>query len=119
MSVPQIQRFGSVNGGMIFGTNRSAGVAILKGNFKGHILSHEADNTGRWIILLVDVNHVQFSNCILIRDIERKISQIMSKFPLAKVIWGGDFNTVLHDNLDRWPKDRNYVCEIRNISPRC
>lgn len=114
-----------------FGTNRSAGVAILKGNFKGHILSHEADNTGRWIILLVDVNHVQFivvnnyafnnksSNCILFRDIERKISKIMSKFPLAKVIWGGDFNVVLHDNLDRWPpKDSNSVCEIRNICLR-
>ena len=91
----------------------SAGVAILKGNFKGHILSHEADKTGRWIILLVEVNHVQFivvntyasnnksKSCILFRDIERKISTIMYTFPLAKVIWGGDFNTVLHEDLDR------------------
>lgn len=66
MPVAQILRFGSVNGDDMndiwfsFGTNRSAGVPILKGNFKAHILSHEADNTGRWIILLVDVNHVQF-----------------------------------------------------------
>lgn len=38
---------------------------------------------------------------------------------MAKVIWGGDFNTVLHDNLDRWPpKDSNSVCEIRNICLR-
>lgn len=43
----------------------------------------------------------------------------MSKFPLAKVIWGGDFNAVLHDNLDRWPlKNSNSVCEIRNICLR-
>ena len=63
MPVPQILRFGSVNWGndiwFSFGTNGSAGVAILKGNFKGHIMSHEADNTGRWIILLVEVNHIQ------------------------------------------------------------
>ena len=50
---------------------------------------------------------------ILFRDIKRKISKIMSKFPLAKVMWGGDFNAVLHDNLDRWPpKDSKVRCSV-------
>ena len=130
MPVPQILRFGRVNGGMIFGfhlvLNRSAGVAILKGNFKGHILSHEEDREMDYTIGRSQPRSIhcckyyasnnKSSNCILFRDIE---SKIMSKYPLAKVIWGGDFNTVLHDNLDRWPpEDSNSVCEIRNICLR-
>ncbi len=29
--------------------------------------------------------------------------QIKNKFPDAKIIWGGDFNCVHNDLLDRWP----------------
>lgn len=34
-----------------FGTNKSAGVLVLKGKFKGRIHSKQTDTEGRWIIL--------------------------------------------------------------------
>lgn len=43
-----------------FGSNRSAGVAILLGKFKGNIIKYLSDKNGRWIILLVDIDHFQF-----------------------------------------------------------
>ena len=42
------------------GSSRSAGVAVLLGNFKGHILNYEVDDEGRWIILLVDISQTKF-----------------------------------------------------------
>ncbi len=42
------------------GSNRAAGVAILKGTFKGHVLSHETDNSGRLVILEVNVDQSHY-----------------------------------------------------------
>ena len=102
-----------------FGGIRSAGVAILQGKFKGNIINHLSDTNGRWIILLVDVDHSHFiivniyasnnkqNNAVIFSTIENKINQLLLTFPTAKVLWGGDFNTVMDENLDRWPpKDR-------------
>lgn len=44
---------------MSFGSNKSAGVAILKGKFKGKILS-KAHIFGRWVILFVVVMDTLF-----------------------------------------------------------
>lgn len=69
-----------------FGTNRSAGVAVLQGKFKGNIINHFPDTNGRWIILLVEVDHFQFiiiniyasnnkqNNAIIFSTIENKTS---------------------------------------------
>lgn len=43
-----------------FGTNKSAGVVILKGKFKGRIHSKQTDTEGRWIILHVSIDLSQF-----------------------------------------------------------
>lgn len=43
-----------------YGSNRSAGVAILKDKFRGQVLHSEKHVSGRWIILVVDINHNQF-----------------------------------------------------------
>lgn len=42
-----------------FGTNKSAGVAVLKGNFKGQIIKYLSDDKGRWITLLLKTDHAQ------------------------------------------------------------
>lgn len=36
------------------GSNKSAGVAVLKGNYKGKILKSKAHSHGRWLILVVE-----------------------------------------------------------------
>ena len=42
------------------GSNRSAGVAILLGRFKGQVIKHLTDTDGRWITLVVEIDHQQF-----------------------------------------------------------
>ncbi len=42
------------------GSNRAAGVVILKGTFKGHVLSHETDHSGRLVILEVNVDQSHY-----------------------------------------------------------
>ncbi|MGL4645789.1 MAG: hypothetical protein ACRCVL_01530 [Cetobacterium sp.] len=37
-------------------STRSAGVAILKGKFKGQVLSHEIDSLGRMVIIHVNID---------------------------------------------------------------
>ncbi len=109
------------------GSNRAAGVAILKGTFKGHVLSHETDNSGRLVILEVNVDQSHYilvnlyatnskqQNKIFWGNIELKLMQIKNKFPDAKIIWGGDFNCVHNDLLDRWPLKEDGMCEIKNV----
>ena len=110
------------------GSTRSAGVAILKDNFRGKILTHTKDNAGRWIILVVTVDQSNFilvnvyasnnsiNNNILFSDIEYQINIMTSKFPNTKTIWGGDFNTVLDGQTDRWPpRVDNSGTTIKNI----
>ncbi len=40
-------------------SNRTAGAAILKDKFSGQVISHETDDQGRWIIILVEINQVK------------------------------------------------------------
>ncbi len=42
------------------GSNRAAGVAILKGKCKGHILSHETDHSVRLVILEVSIDQSHY-----------------------------------------------------------
>lgn len=114
-----------------FGSNKSAGVVILKGKFKGHIHSKHTDTEGRWIILHVSIDFSQFiivnvyatnnkqKNNNLFLTIEGKIEQLCSKFPCAVIIWGGDFNTVMDEEIDRWPpKRKEKTCVLKNICTR-
>ncbi len=90
-----------------FGSNCSAGVAILQDKFTGQILNYEKDDCDRWILLVLDKDNEQFVivNCyatnnkvnkdILFKNIESRIQHLISLYPSAKVIWGGDFNTVV------------------------
>lgn len=87
--------------------------------------------SGRWIILVVDLNQSQFilinlyatnsktTNLALFQSTESKIYYLYSTYPLAKVIWGGDFNTVFDENMDQWPpKNTTTNCELVNICLR-
>ncbi len=38
-----------------YGSNRSLGVAILKGNFRGKILENKSNVFGRWVILVAEI----------------------------------------------------------------
>lgn len=96
------------------GTNRSAGVAILKGNFRGKIVHTECNN-GRWLILILEDSNMQYilaniygtncksTNSLLFNELEIRIVNLSTKYVNAKIIIGGDFNVVPNDNLDRWP----------------
>ncbi len=55
---------------------------------------------------------------IFFGNIELKLMQIKNKFPDAKIIWGGDFNCVHNDLLDRWPSKEDGMCEIKNVCLR-
>lgn len=82
------------------GSNRSAGVAILLGRFKGHVIKHLTDTEGRWIILVIEIDHQQFilvniyasnnkkTNMALFLIIENKLSQLTITLPMAKILWG-------------------------------
>lgn len=110
-----------------FGTNRSAGVAILQGNFKGQVMKKCIDYNGRWIMLLIDINHSQFilvniygynnkqMNNTLLSSIENKINVWVVSYPLAKIIWGGDFNMVLDESIDRYPPKDKKANELENV----
>lgn len=39
---------------------KQAGVAVLKGHFKGQIIKYLSDDKGRWIVLLLHIDHSQF-----------------------------------------------------------
>lgn len=43
-----------------FGNNKSAGVAILQGQFKGKVIKQAADTEGHWIMLLIEVDQSHF-----------------------------------------------------------
>ena len=72
-----------------FSSNRSAGVAILQGKIKGHVIKHLIDTDGRWIILLVDIDQSQFvlvniyasnnrpNNTVIFSTVERKLYHLL------------------------------------------
>ncbi len=112
------------------GSHRSAGVAVLLGRFKGHVIKCSTDREGRWIILIVVIDHQQFIlvnvyasnnrriNMSLFATIENNLSHLIPTFPEAKILWGGDFNTVMDESMDRWPPKDKKTNELENICNR-
>ncbi len=113
------------------GSNKSAGAGILKDKFSGQILHFEKDIQVRCIILVVVTNYSYFiliniyatnkksSNLLLFQDIESRASHLFSVYPVSKVIWGGDFNTVLDEYADRLPpKNITTSCELQHLCLR-
>ncbi len=96
-------------------SNHSAGVIILKGSFRGKILYNQCDVKGHWVILVIEIgsnmfilcNVYGYNSCVLnhnlLDTIEENVNIISTKFPMAKVIIGGDFNMVQDNALDRLP----------------
>lgn len=100
---------------VFFGSNHSAGVAILKGSFKGKIVNTKVHNGGRWIILTVSLDGKMFllgtvyasnikkNNVDLFSDIENEINKVREIFHDIEIILGGDFNIVPDAKIDRIP----------------
>lgn len=100
---------------MSHGTERAAGVCILKRRFNGKILISDCDKNGHYIFLileaaqsfyiLVDVYgfNYQTENNIFFDKLEERLLHWLSKYPDSFIIFGGDFNTVLDNSMDRWP----------------
>lgn len=111
-------------------SNRSAGVAILKDKFLGKTITQKSDDNGRWVILLVEINQVQFiivniyatnnkKNGLIFQYIKGHINNLQLKSPSAEVIWGGDFNTIFDGQQDRLPPKIDYNAnELSNICLR-
>ncbi len=101
---------------------------ILKGNFRGKILYNQRDVKGHWVILVIEIASNMFILCNiygynssvlnhnLLDTIEENVNILSTKFPMAKVIIGGDFN-MDHDNaLDRFlPRISNKNNNLQNI----
>lgn len=65
MLVRKMKSSGEVSGEITWFSHfstRSAGVAILKGNFKGQIFNHEMDSLGR-MLLHIDIDHTPIIVC--------------------------------------------------------
>lgn len=100
---------------MSYGTNHSAGVAILKGTFKGKVVKCITHEYGRWLILIVEFLDNTFilgniygtnsshKNRILFQNFEDAISTCLSTFVNAKLILGGDWNSVIDPLTDCSP----------------
>lgn len=101
------------------GTERSAGVATLKDRFNGDILLSECDPAGHFICQTIKYNDVIFiianvygyntkrENVNLILSIENILKCWLNKFTNAKLLLGGDFNSIFDANLDKWPPDHS------------
>lgn len=111
-------------------SNHSAGVAILQGKFGGKIIKHDTDKDARWIILMADINqslvilvnmyasNSKLLNNIILSTIENNVDQWLTLFPSAEIVWGGDFNTVFDESMDRWPPKTKQITELENICHR-
>jgi len=89
-----------------------------------------ADINGRWLILAVENFQSQFiivntygfnskqQNKQLFFTLEEKIKQMLLSFPSAKILWGGDFNRVVNDSMDKWPPRSQISTELNHICNR-
>ena len=114
------------------GTNNSAGVAILFNNFNGTVLDSKLSKEGRWIILTLKVDNINFIICNvygpnrnnkardMFEQLNLQLLKLRDKYKGAIVVVGGDFNDVLDENLDRHPprlslsrtfKATSYLCQ--------
>lgn len=97
------------------GSDRSAGVAILKNNFDGEVLHSESDPNGRYILLIVNIDNnilmlaniygynTRHENDLFLDVLESRFLYLFSKYPNLLLLRGGDFNIALNGSLDRWP----------------
>lgn len=96
---------------MSHGTERAAGVCILKCRFNGKILISDCDKNGHYIFLILEaaqsfyilVNvygfNYQTENNIFFDKLEERLLYWLSKYPDYFIIFGGDFNTVLDNSM--------------------
>lgn len=115
---------------MSHGTNHSAGTLTLKHKFNGKVISSVTDPKGHFVLLIVSFNDQIFllgnlygynnkqDNITLIQLVNTKIDNLISKYKDLKIIFGGDWNCSLNDNLDRWPNRSNdyntYMLDFMN-----
>ncbi len=112
---------------MSYGSNSSAGVATLRGQFSGNVLKSKIHDYGRWLILVIEKRDIIFimgniyatnnslQNRALFREFEEEISGLINTFPNAKLISGGDWNSIKDPLLDCAPprsKRPNYTAEV-------
>lgn len=97
-----------------YGNNHSAGVAVLRGAFKGKVISSKTHHSGRWLMLTVNFNSEMFllgsiyasnnkPNRILFQEFEEEINRVIGVFQDIKIILGGDFNSESNVMIDRYP----------------
>ena len=116
---------------MSYGSKTSAGVAILRGQFSGNILKSIAHEYGRWLILALEKRDIvlilgniyatnnSLQNRTLFREFEEEISSLINTFTNAKLILGGDWNSIrdpLLDCIPPRPIRANYTAEVDNLS---
>lgn len=97
------------------GSERSAGVCILKNRFSGKVLNSDCDKSGHYIFLVLEIASVNYiivnaygfntqtENNSFFDKLEERLLYWLSKFPNSFIVLGGDFNTVLDNYLDRLP----------------
>lgn len=100
---------------MTHGSNDSAGVGILPHKFKVKVVNTIRDTNGHWIVTITCLEDAFFilgniygycslsQNSKLLEELDSVLNELMSKYPVAKVILGGDFNMVMDNQLDRCP----------------
>jgi hypothetical protein len=101
-----------------YGNNHAAGVTVLRGEFKGKVISSKTHHSGRWFILTVNFNSEMFlgniyasnnkqNNRILFQEFEEEINRVMyrvqSVFQDITCILGGDFSSLSNVMIDRYP----------------
>ena len=100
---------------MSHGTERAAGVCILKSRFNGKVLISDCDKDGHYIFLILEAAHstyilvnvygfnCQTKNKLYFDRLEERLLHWLSKYPDSFIIFGGDFNIVFDNCMDRWP----------------
>lgn len=103
------------------------GVAILRGLFKGKILKSNVHSSGRWIILVVEIDdnsvilgniygyNNKVENQSLLQSFEEEISVMLLTFSNVNLILGGDWNTISDPLLDCLPPRPNFFSYISDF----
>jgi len=114
-----------------YGSSNSAGVAILRGMFKGKILKSNVHSFGRWIILVVEIDdnivilgniygyNNKVENQTLLQSFEEEISGMLLTFSNANLVLGGDWNTISDPLLDCLPPRQVRQYSFSYISDLC
>lgn len=110
------------------GTPHSAGVMILINRFSGNILDHKSDSKGHWLMVVIELNAVNYillciygfnqrtQNKDLFSSLSRLIEGWKVIFKTDKIVIGGDFNLAPDRWLDRLPSRWQCHCYEEIIS---